>query len=227
MKASTIFISVLAIILLIGMFLTNVILRNEYQKIDLNDPFKNYVSIEFNPYSVLDISGSNGYPIEITSKEVNDVKVLRSRLQHFKSEVKNDTLFIKFKGSNVPMEQSFLSTTPSGIIIHKKILSGIQISGTHNRIYGYSNQKLDINVNGKSYTEVSDVKLNNLNINMYQNSQIVFRNKNQVDSLKLNMNSTSIANLEKIEFKHISHKLSDSITLVLSKNTFNNLVNKN
>ena len=224
MKASNIFIIVLGIIVLTGMYVTNVILKNEYQKIDVNDPYKNYVSVNSEPYSVLDISGSNGYPIEIIQKETNAIKVLRSRLQHFKSNVKNDTLFIQFTGSNISMKQSFLSTTPSGIIINKDKLSSIHVSDTHNRINGYSNQNLKIALKGSSYVEVSNFHLNNLMIEMENNSQIDFTAKNTVDSLSLKMKNTSVASLQKVDFNSINHKLNDSITLVLSKGVFNNLL---
>lgn len=226
MKTSNIFISVLATTILTGMVVTNLILKNECLKININDPFKSYVSIEFEPYSVLDISGSNGYPIEILAKENEDVKVLRSRLEHFKSEVINDTLFIQFTGSNVSMKQSFLSTTPSGIIIHKKNLSRIITSDTHNRVSGYSNQDLTLKIKGNSYVEVSNVNLQSLNVLMNKSSQIAFTKENQVDSINLIMNNATVAHLEKIKFSNITHILSDSITLVLSKNTFTNLINK-
>lgn len=226
MKTSNIFIIVLSLVIISAMYATNVSLKNEYKKIDLKDPFKNYVSVKTEVYTVLNISGSNGYPIEIKQEKDNDIKVLRSRLQHFKSIVKNDTLFIEFTGSNISMQQSFLTTTPSGIIIYKNKLSSIHIANTHNRISGFINQDLELNLNGNSHTEISNSTLNTLDVKMENNSQIQFLKKNNVDSLTLIMKNESVANLDRISFKKINPILSDSITLVLSKDTFKNILIK-
>lgn len=226
MKTSNIFIIVLSLVIISAMYATNVNLKNEYKKIDLKDPFKNYVSVNTAAYAVLNISGSNGYPIEIKQEKDNDIKVLRSRLKHFKSIVKNDTLYIEFTGSNISMQQSFLTTTPPGIIIHKNKLSSIHIANTHNRISGFINQDLELNLNGNSHTEISNSTLNTLNVKMENNSQIQFLKKNNVDSLTLIMKNKSVASLDKISFKKINPILSDSITLVLSKDTFKNILIK-
>ena len=59
---------------------------------------------------------------------------------------------------------------------------------------------------------------------MINKSQIAFLNRNWVDSLDINMANTTRANLQEIEFRTIKHTLSDSITLVLSKDTFNSIL---
>jgi len=224
MKTSTIFIIVLSLVIITVMYITNVSLKNEYHKIDLSDTFKNYVSVKSDSYSVLDISGSNGYPIEIIQNKNNDIKVLRTRLEHFKSNVKNDTLFIRFTGSNISMSQSFLTTTPSGIIIYKNNLSSIHITNTHNRISGYQHQDLNLSLKGYSHTELINTDLNTLALTMENQSQIEFLNENKVDSLSLKMTNESVANLEKIDFNKIHPVLSDSITLVLSKDVFQRIL---
>lgn len=224
MKKSNLFLITLGLIMIAGMFSTNVILKKEYQKIDLTDPYKNYVSVASPSYSVLDISGSNGYPIEIVNKKTDDIKVLRSRLHHFKSNLKNDTLYIQFTGSNISMEQSYHTKTPPGIIIEKNVLSSIIITNIHNRISNFSNQDLKLILKGNSHMEISDFHLNTMDIDVKNNSQIEFLNINTVDSLHIKMENKSIAKLQKIDFKTIKHSLSDSITFVLSKDTFNNML---
>ena len=59
---------------------------------------------------------------------------------------------------------------------------------------------------------------------MKSNSVIEFLSTNTVDSLDIKMANTSIAKLQNIEFQAIKHSLSDSITFVLSKKTFNNII---
>lgn len=224
MKKSNLFLLILGVVLLSGMYATNVTLAKEYQKIDLTDLYKNYVSVPVAPYTVLDISGSNGYPIEIVQNHTEDIKVLRSRIQHFKSEVKNDTLFIQFTGSNIPMKQRYTSSTPPGIIIEKNAISSIINTNTHQRISGFTDQSLQLILNEQAFTEMHHCQLQTLNIDMRHQSQIDFSLKNTVDSLAMHMEHTAVARLQEIEFAAISHTLKDSVTFVLSKDAFDKIL---
>jgi hypothetical protein len=226
MKKSNLYIMTLCIVIIAGMYVTNVMLTNEYQKIDLTDPYKNYVSVAIAPYKVLDISGSNGYPIEIVHKKTNDIKVLRSRLNHFKSTLRNDTLFVKFTGSNIPMGQRFQTNTPPGIIIEKNALDAIISTNTHNRVAGFSNQDIKLHLKGNSLMEISNCNLQTMEIEMLHKSQLEFSKGNTVDSLDLKMANTAVVSLQKIDFRTINHTLKDSITVVLSKDAFKNIIQK-
>lgn len=224
MKTSHLFIALLSIIILGVLLATNVSLKKEYLKIDLEDMYKNYVSVDSEPYSVLSISGSNGYPIEIEQNDTNAIKVLRSRLEHFKSVVRNDTLFIEFSGSNVSMQQSFLTTTPSGIVINKNKLSAIVSSNTHQRVSGFENENFNLVLKRNSHLELQNSKINALSVLTENNSQIQFLENNTIDSLSLKMLNTSVANLIDVNFKKVHPVLSDSIAIVVSKDTFENLL---
>lgn len=220
MKKGDLFLMVLCLLIITGMYATNSILKKEYHKIDLTDPYKNYVAVDSAPYSVLNISGSNGYPIEIVHKTINDIKVLRSRINHFKSRVTNDTLFIQFSGSNIPMEQRFYSNTPPGIIIESHTLYSIMSTNTHNRVSGFAHQDLKLSLSGNSLLEMSNCNINTLEVDMRNHSQIEFLNTNTVDSLDLKMANQSVAKFQEVEFRAIRHHLSDSITFVLSRDVF-------
>lgn len=217
MKKSNLFFMTLGIIMIMGMCATNIVLKKEYDKIDLTDPYKNYVSVQSEPYMVLDLSGSNGYPIEIEYSETNDIKVLRSRLGHFKNLLRNDTLFIQFTGSNIPMEQGRNSSTPAGIIIGKSTLSGIIGRGTHQRVSGFSGEDLKLILKGNAFAEISNCNLHIMEVDMMNTSQIAFLERNKVDSLQLKMANTTMAELRKIDFRNMEHTLGDSISFVLSK----------
>lgn len=224
MKTSNVIITFFSVAISGVLFATNVSLKKEYEKIDLDDAFKNYVSVDSAPYSVLSISGSNGYPIEIVQKDTDAIKVLRSRLEHFKSVVKNDTLFIEFTGSNISMQQSFLSTTPSGIVIHKKNLSGIIATNTHQRVSGFNSDHLTMELKGNSYLELQNCNAQTLSILMENESYLQFLEHNIADSIYLKMTHTSVANLNDVTFKKVHPVLSDSVALVLSRDVFRNLL---
>ncbi|TVZ55007.1 hypothetical protein OD91_0248 [Lutibacter sp. Hel_I_33_5] len=224
MKKSNLFITILSTVIIVGMFATNITLKNEYQKIDVSDPFKNYISIDHKPYSVLDISGSNGYPIQIISKKTNDIKVLRSRVKHFKSELRNDTLYIKFTGSNIPSNQRYNSNTPYGIIIENDKLASIISKNTHNRIFNLENKNLHLTIKGNSFIEMSHCNLDTLQVDVQNSGYIDFTMKNKAEYLDLKMSDKSIVSLQNLDFKSIKHSLKDSVSIVLSKDAFNKIL---
>ena len=224
MKQSTIFSLGLLIATITGMAYTNAVLKNEYQKIDLNDTFKNYITYTAIEYSVLDIKGSNGYPIEIKSSNVNEIKVLRSRKNHFTKKLVGDTLFIEFSGSNISNEQAFSNETPPGIIIESSGIQKIITSNTFNRIMNFSSVDLEIELYHSSIADFSNCNLGILYLQSNNKSQFVFSENNRTDSLQLTMAGTSIGNLKEIEFSSMNHALEDSVILVLSKNTFTSIL---
>ncbi len=223
MKPSNILSTILFSTLISGMIFTNVILKNEFLKIDLNDKFKNYLSYNLQPFSVVDIEGSNGYPIEIKEGKSNDVKVLRSRKNHFNKKLIQDTLFIEFTGANISNEQSFSNETPTGIIIESNSLSKIIVSNTHNRIKGFSGKQMDIELKNSSTVEIAECNLNALNLSSSNNSQYIFSKNNIIDSLNLTMLDKSVGYLEQVNYTTLNHSLEDSITIVLSKNIFDKI----
>lgn len=216
-KKSNLMIWGLILISTIGMFASNFMLKSEYLKIDLTDIYKNYISVDKKAYSILSLSGSNGYPIYIIQKPHNNIRVLRSRQNHFKRNFRDDTLFIEFTGANVSPQQAFLSETPSGIIIESNELSQVISDNTHNRIIGFSQQDFRLYLHGNSLSKIYDCNLKSFEIHSKNNSQFEFSENNQVDSLHLNLSGKSIAYLGEISFTDIHHSLTDSVQLVLSK----------
>jgi hypothetical protein len=223
MKPSNILSATLFFTLISGMVYTNIVLKNEYLKIDLSDKFKNYISYATETFSVVSIEGSNGYPIEIKNGKSNDVKVLRSRKNHFNQIQVKDTLFIEFTGANISAEKSFSNETPTGIIIESNTLSKIIVSNTYNRIEGFSGKEMDIELKNSSIAEIADCNLKSLNLFSRDYSQYVFSKNNIIDSLNLMMHDKSIGHLEHLNYKTLNHTLEDSITMVLSKNIFDKI----
>ena len=73
MKKSNQFLASLGLLTFIMICYTNFNLVREYKKIDLSDPFKNYLSLPSIPHSVLKLSGSNGYPIVIQRNVLSEI----------------------------------------------------------------------------------------------------------------------------------------------------------
>lgn len=224
MKNSTLFSVGFIITLIAVMLYTNFVLKKEYQKIDLTDSFKNYISITTKPYSILSLSGSNGYPIEIVKKTHNNIKVLRSRESHFKSSRRGDTLFIEFSGSDISMQQARFSDIPYGIIIETSLLNHIISADTHTIIRGFSGQDLTLTLQNNSLTQFFDCSLKTMFLTSRNNSQFEFSKNNSAEHLNIAMSEKSIGYFQEVTFSTINHTLKDSTTFVLSKETFRNIL---
>lgn len=224
MKRSNQFLVLFGLITLAVLFLTNFNLVQEYNKIDLSDPFKNYVSLTTKPYSVLILSGSNGYPIEVRNEGGNGLKVLRSRVDHVVQNVISDTLFIEFTGANISRQQSRETNTPPSIIIQRETLPEIIAADIHGKISSFVAQKMSLTLKGDALIEIKDSHFKAMDVNLSHQAQIEFSNRNSTDSLLLTMSNTSVVFLKNINLQYIEQNLGDSISLVLSNDVFNSLV---
>lgn len=217
MKTSHLYTISLAIIFMIGMGLCDYSLILETQRINLKDQFNNYSKVSKANFSVLHLSGSNGYPIHIRQSDSNAVRVLRSRLQHFDSQLQNDTLYINFRGANIPQYQAFDSKTPAGIVIDHPHLSSIISENTHNKIQGFKHQNISIHLSGTATALLEQCHMRHLGINASNNSQFHLLRSNTIDSLNISMSDHSIGHFEGLNFKHLSPVIQDSAQWILSK----------
>lgn len=226
MKTGNIALSILLIILLTSMVWVNTELRTVYYNIDLTDKLRNYQSIEVDDYSILKISGSNGYPVEILSSEENEVKVLRSRMSQFQHRMAGDTLIIDFAGARVSSSSLAHSTTPAGIIISCSNLTGIVLTDTHNRISGLDQNQLSLILRGSSYTELSNNLFGTLSLQAEANGNFEFKNENRSDTVLLGLTGGSVGFLEGLSYHVFKPTLEDSALIVLSKNALRELMQK-
>ncbi|GAB5525285.1 MAG: hypothetical protein Roseis2KO_31570 [Roseivirga sp.] len=224
MKTGNIALSILLVMLLTSMVWVNTELRAVYYNIDLTDKLRNYQSIEVDHYTVLKISGSNGYPIEILSSEETEVKVLRSRMSQFKYQMAGDTLIIDFAGARVSPSALAHSTTPAGIIISSSILKSLVLEDTHNRISGLDQHQLNLLLKGNSYTELSNNLLGTLSLQAEANSNFEFKHENASDTVLLALTGGSVGFLEGLSYHVFEPVLEDSALIVLSKNALRELM---
>ena len=224
MKKSNLFLTILGILTCSMMVFTNFNLVEAYKEIDLSDPFKNYLSLDTQPYSVLKLSGTNGYPIEVKYADENGLKVLRSRTEHLKHSIQADTLFIEFTGARITKQQSQFSKAPAAIIIQRNTLPEIIAEDIHCRIADFEGSKMNLRIHGQALAEIKDCHLNHMQVDISEQGHLEFFHQNSIDSLQLNMANTSVAFLKNVNLRHIQQDLSDSVSIVLSNHVFSALV---
>lgn len=223
MKKSNQFLLILGSIILSMMLFTNFNLVEEYKKIDLSDPFKNYISLDVEPYAVLKLSGSNGYPIEVRQADESELKLLRSRTEHVKHRIHADTLFISFTGARISKHQSQTSNSPAAIIIQRSVLPEIIMTDIHGKISDFEADEMKLSIKGNALAEIKDCQLNRMQVNISQQGHLEFFHQNSVDSLALDMANSSVAFLKQVNLQHIQQDLGDSIAIVLSNDVFSAL----
>lgn len=224
MKKSNQFLAILGLLTLFMVLFTDVKLVQAYKKIDLSDPFKNYISLELGPYAVLKLSGSNGYPIEVNYADEDELKVLRSRTEHVNHSIHKDTLFIEFTGARISKQQNQSSNSPAAIIIQKSRIPEIIATDIHCRISDFEIDEMKLSLEGHAISEIKDCQLGRMKVNIAQQGHLAFYHQNRINSLVLKMENASVAFLKNVNLHHIEPDLGDSVSLVLSNHVFNALV---
>lgn len=224
MNKSNQFLAILGLLTFSMMFFTNFNLVRAYKKIDLSDPFKNYISLNTQPFAVLKLSGSNGYPIEVSYAEKNELKVLRSRTDHVQHRSIGDTLFIEFTGATVSKQQSQLSDTPPAIIVQRNMLPEIIAKDIHCKVSDFNADEMRLTIQGNALTEIKNCHLKDMKVEISQQGHLEFFQQNNIDSLALSMKNSSIAFLKEVNVHHIQQDLGDSVAIVLSNHVFSALV---
>ena len=226
MKASNIALSVLALLLLTSMVWVNTRLEKVYSEIDLTDKLRNYLPLQTDNFKILKISGSNGYPIEIQKGDKQEVRVLRSRVSQFKVDNSGDTLMIEFTGARVSPAALPETTTPAGMLITSDQLTELFLTNTHNRISGFYQRVLALQLSGESYTEFAGNRLDKLSIMAHDASSFEFGEENVADTAVISMKHRSVAFLDGLSYHKLQPEMEDSALVVLSKNALMELVKK-
>lgn len=226
MKAGNIALSILILVLLTSMAWVNTQLKAVYYEIDLTDKLKSYLTLETDHYSILKISGSNGYPIDIRQGENEAIRVLRSRASQLEHHIDGDTMIIHFSGARVSPSSLATTTTPSGLIISSSKITEVLLTDTHNRVSGFAEPSFTLHLKGNSYTELSDNHLGTLSVNASLNSSFEFRNKNSADTALITLQDNSVGFLDGLSYHRLRPAMEDSSLMVLSKSALQALIKK-
>jgi hypothetical protein len=100
MKLTSKILTAMLLLFIAGLFISNSILKNEYDKADKNDLYWNYGKILEEPFSHIKIEGGNTTKIAFEQNSHSSVRVFKDwegyQKGSVKASVKNDTLFLTF-----------------------------------------------------------------------------------------------------------------------------------
>jgi hypothetical protein len=221
MKKSNLFLIVLSIFLLAGLFVTDRLLVIQYKKINFKDPYKNFQSIAIKPFSKLSIRGGNGYAIRIIQGDHCEIKLMNSRKDFFKMERTGDNVMIKFTVAGQNYQRPEEATV--GLIITMPALNSLQLSGTNNEIGPFLQDSLVITQDKNTYTRIKQLQVHFLKLSGMGTSYFDLLRSNDVRCLTIHMKNTSVVNFHEVRFKQFYPVLKDSAAVVFYSESLDNL----
>ena len=203
-KISTIIVTSLFVLMVLGVFASNLVLKDVYSKIDKGDLYWNYDRVLEQPFKHLKINGGNITNIVFEQNPKSSVRVLSDWDRYKKDEtftaaVKNDNLYINFpnKYSNEG-EHIWMSRQVLVRLFAPQLLS---INGTNTNLLLEKLHQSDININmaGRSKLAIESNIRNFGSVNIIQadSSQVLFRM------------SPELSGSKNIHFKNVSATLKD------------------
>ena len=184
MKRSTRILFSIVTMLIALLFLSNMVMKNEYNKVDKSDHFWNFEQVSNLHFKYIKIEGGNITDIAFEPSPNYSVRVL-NQWQHnypelIKTSVINDTLFVKFiyKPSDKVLGVGgvrWLKWTTSVRIFAPELIY-VNCIDTNLEMFKLKQKNLTVNMSGKSKFEVESMfnNLDSLNISLKDSSSVVF-----------------------------------------------------
>lgn len=214
MKTSDRILCGLAAVLLTATAGVDVILKQGYAAVRLDDPDRAYLKMDVRPFKHLRITGGNGYAVEIRQAKEYEIKVMRSRERFFSSVRRGDTLTIQFTVASTSANPD-PGQLPRGLVISAPRLVSISAEGTSNLIREWSSDSLQIRLEGNATANISRINLAGLAVAGSQKARINFDSANTVKNLRLDLNHAASVYLNQIRFRHLVPALTGDSHIIL------------
>lgn len=180
MKVSTVILLVTLVLLVTGLFASNVLLKKEYDKVDKSDLYWTYGKILKQPFKHLKIEGGNVTNIAFEQSKKPSVRIFKGWDGYEKGLVKtfvrNDTLFVKFPNTyKDESEKRWLKWNTLVRIFSPELLSVVGVD-TDFGMFKLKQKSITVNLSGKSKFELESYlyNLDTLTISQKDSSKVVF-----------------------------------------------------
>ena len=168
------------LLLIAGVFASNLVMKKEFDKTDKNDPYWNYSIVLEKPFKYLKIDGGNFTNIIYEPGARSSVRILNDWQRYnpalISSVIKNDTLCIRFVHQpRNPGERDWMSSQVLVRISSPEILSFDGIN-TKFVMLKTRQKNLAVNMSGWSSFEMESMvpELDNLHIIQRDSSEVIF-----------------------------------------------------
>jgi hypothetical protein len=237
-KLSTLIITVLFVVVVVSVFATDLVLKNEYEKRDKNDVYWNYNKLLEQPYKHLKINGGNITNIIFEPGKNPSVRVLK-RWLNFKEHdnltayIKNDTLYLNFKNKyNNINEKDWMQGEVLVRLFAPQLLS-VDGVNTNFEMQKMKQRNISINLKGNSKLEVETYSPNfdTLNVTQSDSSQVVFEMSPNLKvspmmhfkNVTANLTGYTLLDIGRSYVDHIKLNIADSSAVILSGRSLKNV----
>jgi len=180
-KLSTMIITSLFCLLVIGVFASNMILKGVYEKVDKSDLYWNYNIILDQPYKHLKIVGGNITNIIFEPSKKSTVRVLNywwgyKKDSTVKAYVHNDTLYLTFMNHYADLgDKNWMGGNVLVRLFGPQLLS-VDGSDTNFELQKMKQRSFNFNLKGKSRLEVETYERNmdTLKVAEHDSSTVIF-----------------------------------------------------
>jgi hypothetical protein len=180
MKLTAKILSAMLLLFIAGLFVSNSILKKEYEKVDKNDLYWTYGKILEQPFSHLKIEGGNITNIAFEQSSKSSVRIFKDWEGFQKgtvtASVKNDTLFLNFPNTYRDIfEKNWMGWNTLVRVFSPQLLS---VTGNDTKFAMFKMKQKNMNVflSGKSSFELESMttELDSLHIVQSDSSAVVF-----------------------------------------------------
>ena len=222
-KISTIIVTSLFVLMVLGVFASNLVLKDVYSKIDKGDLYWNYDRVLEQPFKHLKINGGNITNIVFEQNPKSSVRVLSDWDRYKKDEtftaaVKNDTLYINFpnKYSNEG-EHIWMSRQVLVRLFAPKLLS-INGANTNLLLEKLDQPYINANMRGKSRLAIESNNRNftSVNINQADSSQTLLKMSPELNGTKNIHIQNLSASLKDYTLLDVGHGYADKLNLSIA-----------
>ena len=180
MKWSTRILIAMFIIMVLGLVISNIILKKAFDKLDKSDTYWNFGKVFEQPFKYLKIDGGNVTQIAFEQSPHYSVRVLhewqRIRGNPIESFVKNDTLYLHFTFNTEDEGESNWMKHMTLVRIFSPELLYVGGVNTNFGMFKLRQKNLSVNMSGRSTFEVESFipNLDSLSIIQKDSSEVVF-----------------------------------------------------
>lgn len=180
MKLSSTILLTTFLLLLAGVFSSNIILKKQYDQIDKSDVYWNYNKVLEQPFKHLHITGGNGTNIYYEQSEKSSVRLLRDWVDyhggHIKADIKNDTLYLDFDYVPANVYEKILLQNMDAVRIFSPELLSVTGTNTNFEMQKLKQKNITVNMSGLSRFEIESLysHMDSINITQRDSTKVVF-----------------------------------------------------
>ncbi len=230
MKLTSKILTAMLLLFIAGLFLSNTILKKEFNKTDKSDLYWNYGILLQQPFSHINIIGGNNTNIAFEQNNKASVKVYKNWDGYanglVKAFVKNDTLCLTFpKEAKDIFERDWMKWNTLVRIFSPNLIS-VTGSDTKFEMFNMRQKSIYVIMKGKSEFELEsmDTEFDTLHIHQSDSSAVVFEmspdyklsTSFHVKSVEANVKGYSILDLGHAQIDSLKLSIADSSGILLS-----------